>query len=237
MTSCGRFFLLILLNKNYFYPCMNFSIEIIVAIICLLITLTVYFVPGAPLYLKLFPVYIAYAIATQEYGFYLGLHNRSNTLLFNFFGLFETVYYLFIFHEIIRNTNTKKIIFIIAPTYFIAGIINIIFQKVTGFNVIMYCLGVFLVVTFCIYYFYELFQLPQTKKLSQDPAFWLCTAFLFNFCCTFPFIALMSFFRNPPRFLFNNLNMIRIIVNIFTYTLFSIAFLCRIKTNKSILSS
>ncbi|PWT70293.1 MAG: hypothetical protein C5B59_20895 [Bacteroidetes bacterium] len=216
---------------------MDFSIEIIAALICLLITLTVYFVPGAPLYLKLFPIYIAYAIVTQEYLFYLASHSRTNTLFYNLFSLAEVVYYLFIFHEVIRNRNVKNILVYIAPAYFIAGILNIIFQKVAGFNVIIYCLGVFLVVSFCIFYFYELFQLPQTKKLSQDPAFWLCTAFLFNYCCTFPLNAFVSFLRNPPRFLVIDLDIIRMIVNIFTYSLFSIAFLCRFKTNKSILSS
>ena len=92
---------------------------------------------------------------------------------------------------------------------------------------------IFLILS-CFYYFYELFEKPNPIPLLQQPAFWLCTAFMFYFTCTFPIYGLANFIYNIiPQIIRNNIVIFIEILNIFFYSLLSIAFICQSVTKKS----
>lgn len=210
----------------------------IIAIICLLASITVYFQPGSELYLKLFPVFLFITNVVQDIGLFLSMHNEANVVLYNIFSIIELFFYFFTLREIIRNNKMKKVILYILCIYPLFELVYIFLIKGTSnFHSISYALGVLLVVGFGIYYFFELFQLPNSKSLLREPAFWICTAIVFNYCATFSFSSLIIFIHNPTRFMYTNLVIIQNIVSIFSYFLFTIAFLCRIKIRKSISSS
>ncbi|MGZ8557320.1 MAG: hypothetical protein ACXWWC_03260, partial [Chitinophagaceae bacterium] len=78
----------------------------------------------------------------------------------------------------------KKIIKAVLLIYALTSTVNIIFiQKMKAFHTITYSLGCLLIVIFCFYYFLELFKLPKSVKLKNNPAFWICTGLLFFYCC------------------------------------------------------
>ncbi|WP_431213185.1 hypothetical protein ACQ86N_47525 [Puia sp. P3] len=101
------------------------------------------------------------------------------------------------------------------------------------FHTMSYCLGCLLIVCACIYYFWELFQQKSSVDLIHQPAFWVCSGLLFFYSCTFPLYGLTKLMESLPKVILVNLFNIFILLNIFLYLSFTIAFLCRLKTRKS----
>jgi hypothetical protein len=220
----------IAMSLSIFYYCIVF--------ISFLSSLTIYFTSfNQNKYLKLFPPFLLATLLAELLGLYLQTKRQNNVTLFNFFTAFEFCFYLWIISLIISDHKIKKIIKATTVIYAIASLTNILFiQKIKTFHTITYSLGCLLIVSFCIYYFLELFRLPKSVKLKNDPAFWLCSGLLFYYCCGFPLLGLVNFVNAFPKLVLKNFRTILTILNIFLYSLFTIAFLCRIKTRKYTLS-
>ena len=207
--------------------------------ISFLASLTVYFTPKSPdIYVKLFSPFLLITLLVELLGIYHPIIKQNNLVLYNFFTVFEFCFYLWVISLIISNMKMKKIIRVTLVIYAFTAITNILFiQKMKMFHTVTYSLGCLLIVSFCIYYFLELFRLPKSVKLKNDPAFWLCSGLLFYYCCGFPLFGLINFVNALPRLIIKNFQTIVTIMNILLYSLFTIAFLCRIKTRKYTLSS
>jgi hypothetical protein len=160
--------------------------------------------------------------------------NISTTLLFNVSSTIEISFYLWILYSIINKSSARKMSFVLIFLYPILSFIDIIFiQGKDDFHSIGYAFGCLLIVFFTIFYFYELFAKPKAILLTREPDFWICTALLFFYSVTFPLFASANFMKSFPPILANNVQYILIVLNVFLYLLFSIAFLCRIKIKKS----
>jgi hypothetical protein len=165
---------------------------------------------------------------------WLFMKHINATLLFNIFTTFELVFYLFIIRFSIYNAKVKKIILWLLAGYPLLVLIDILFiLQPKTFHSITYSLGCLLVVAACIYYFFEIFQSTNSVNLLKEPAFWICSGLLFFYCCTFPLIGLWNQLGGLPDIILRNLNAILQVLNILLYSLFSIAFLCRLKLRKS----
>jgi hypothetical protein len=187
-------------------------------------------------YLKLFPPFLLATLIVEALGSYLYSIKKNNLALYNFFTVFEFFFYLYIISLIINNRKAKKIIRITTILYVLVAVSNILFiQKMKTFHTITYSLGCLLIVVFCIYYFLELFRGSKSVKLSSNPAFWICSGLLFFYCCGFPLYALINYWSDISKLVVRNFGEIITILNIFLYTLFTVAFLC-IKTQKYTLS-
>ncbi len=117
--------------------------------------------------------------------------------------------------------------------YALAAVLNIVYiQKMQTFHTYTYVIGCLIIVIFCIYYFFELFRLPKSVKLKNNPSFWICSGLLFFYCCGFPLFGLINSWGNISPLILRNFDAIVTILNIFLYSLFTIAFLCRIKVRK-----
>ena len=199
-----------------------------------LASLSVYFKPQKnEFYLKLFPPFLLATLVAESLGSYLSSVRRNNLALYNFFTVFEFCFYLWIISLIISSGRMRKVTRTTLLFYASVAIVNIIFiQKMKAFHTVTYALGCLLIVGFCIYYFFELFKLPKAIKLKSNPAFWICSALLFFYCCGFPLYGLTNFLRTISKLIIKNFYSIIIILNIFLYSLFTIAFLCRLKTRK-----
>ncbi len=202
--------------------------------ISFLASLTVYFFNRpAPFYLKLFPPFLLATLAVELNGLYLSGIGKSNVTQYNFFSAFEFCFYLYIISLVIFNIKMRKIIWITIAAYAVAATINILFfQGKNTFHTLTYSIGCLLVVIFCIYYFWELFRLPKSVKLQNNPVFWICSGLLFYFCCGFPLFGFINYLVSVSTLLRDNFFTIVTILNIFLYSLFTIGFLCRIKIRK-----
>jgi hypothetical protein len=186
--------------------------------------------------LKPFPIFLLLTLIAESYGSYLWSINKSNLYIYNFFTVFEFCFYLYFVSRIITSRKIKNLALLICILYAICAISNILFiQGVKTFHTITYSLGCLLVVSFCVYYFFELFKLPQSIKLSKSPIFWICSGLLFFYCCGFPLYAFVNFW-GQVKWVIKSFDDIITILNIFLYSLFTIAFLCS-RTRKYTLSS
>jgi hypothetical protein len=202
-------------------------------------SLTVYYKPKlSSFYLKLFPPFLFLTVIVEVIGAYLMYVRQNNLTIYNFFTTFEFCFYLAIISMIIINKRVKQIIRITIVLYALAAVTNIVFiQTMKQFHTVTYSLGCLLVVAFCVYYFLELFRFPRSIKLFNMPAFWICTGLLFFYCCTFPLYGLNNYWMTSgiSKLVLQNFTKIISILNVFLYSLFTIAFLC-IRTRKYTLS-
>jgi hypothetical protein len=208
------------------------TLDVYIITLCFLVSLSVYFkLNPSYLYLKLFPPFLLVTILVEIWALYLGSIGKNNVTLYNFFSTFEFCFYLWIISLIINQKKAERIIRVTIIFYAFAATTNILFiQKMKTFHTITYALGCLLIVLFCIFYFFELFRQPKSVKLKNTPAFWICSGLLFFYCCGFPLYGFINYWSGI-KFIAKNFDKIFTILNIFLYSLFTIAFLC-IRTRK-----
>ena len=215
-------------------PIISSIIIIATIFISFLAGLTVYFQKNNQLYLRLFPLFLLLTVIVESTAIYMYVQKRPPITLYNFFSSFEFLFYMYILREIIQNKKVKKVIFHVTWIYLVLVILNFLFiQKIAFFKSITYATGCLLIVTICIYYFFELFQLAHSVNLVRQPAFWICSGLLFYYCCSFPIFGLTNFVQKTPRIILKNIGVVIFLLNIFLYSSFTIAFLCRLRTRKS----
>jgi len=184
-------------------------------------------------YLKLFPPFLLATIIIESFGSYLASIRTPNVALYNFFSVFEFSFYFYIISHIVSAKQMKKAVIITLILYGLIALINIIFiQKLETFHTVTYAFGCLLIVAACVYYFFELFKLPKAVNLRNNPAFWICSGLLFFYCCGFPLFGLTNFLSGISKLIIRNFYNIIVILNIFLYSLFTVAFLCRLKIRK-----
>jgi hypothetical protein len=205
----------------------------IVLAVSLVVSLSVYYkVRAADAYLKSFPPFLLSTLLAEVVGYYLNVNHKNNIWLYNFFSTFEFCFYMVAISFIIVREQMKKNIRIVMIIYALVAIFNILFiQQLEAFHTVTYSLGSLLVVASCIYYFFELFKYPKSVKLSYTPAFWICSGLLFFYCCAFSLFGLYNYWSGISRLVMKNFQQIVYILNVFLYSLFTIAFLC-IRTRK-----
>lgn len=201
--------------------------------LALLASLSLVIQPTKVLYLKLFPFFLLISLAIELVGNYLSSKGTNNVQFYNHLSAFEISFYLFVLSEIIYNTRVKKICKYLVWVYPLCYFLNIHFLQPLDFHSYSYSFGSLLIVYFCIYYIYELFQLPKSIKLITEPPFWISIGLLFFYCCSFPILGLLNYLAKLPHFL-QALDTAITLLNVSLYSLLTIALLCRIKIRKSI---
>ena len=192
------------------------------------------FKSSIPIYIKAFTPFLLLSITIEFIASWIIKNGHSSILLYNFLSTFECCFYLWILSSIVRSKMLKKIIFKIIILYPVMVLADIYFiQQKGNFHSISYAFGCLLIIFFSIAYFYELFAKPQATRLSNEPAFWICSGLLFFYSVSFPLFVSANLIKSFPHILSNNMQIILIILNVFLYSLFSIAFLCKIQIRKS----
>ncbi len=205
-----------------------------ILVLGILVGISVYFQKDVQGYLKFFSPFLIITLIVSFIGYSMGMKDINNLALYNFFSVFEFVFYLFVLRQIIINQRIKKIILCCGVLYPIIAITDICF--VTGihaYHTVTYGFGAILIVIFCLYHFYELFRTPRFGRLIQQPAFWICSGLLLFYAGTLPYfiaINILTPFANPHYdAILGMLNIINIVSNCLYYSTFVIAFLCKVK--------
>jgi len=209
-------------------------IFLIIEVICFLASLALFFQASVPRYLKTFPFFLLLTIIIEIAGILLTKKKVDSIPMYNVFTTFEFIFYLYILRSIIYNIKVKKIILWLMAMYPVLVLINMIFFQKNTFHTNTYSLGCLLIVGACIYYFYEIFQTTHSVNLVKEPAFWICSGLLFFYTCSFPLLGLWNHLHGLPRIILRNLAAVMQILNVLLYSLFSIAFLCRIRIQKKV---
>lgn len=224
-------------NEKYPLFCrpMDVFSTLIFISIAFLASLTIYLQRKAPGYLTFFPFFLLINVIVESISVYLVLHQKYNIFLLNPFTVLSICFYLFTLRGIIHNMRVKKILLYLVLIYPVVAFFNIFFlQKAAVFHTMSYSLGCLLIIAFSIYYFYELFQLTGTVNLLRQPAFWICTGLLLYFACSFPLYGFNSFLNTSQSpVLVRNLILLFNLLDVFLYSSFTIAFLCRLRIRKS----
>jgi len=198
-----------------------------------LASLTLYFQAGTPRYMKSFPPFLLLTVVVEVIGWRFAKHRQTILGVYDIFAVVTSTFYLYILKKFIHNLKVRTIIQRVIWVYLvIAALTNIYFIQIHRFNFLSFALGCLIIVTVCIYYFFELFQLPQSINLLRDQAFWITSGLLFFHCCSFMFISLTNFVAKLSATIFKNLNYILQIIIVLFYIMFTIGFLCRLKIRK-----
>ncbi len=201
--------------------------------ICFVVSLSLFFkIKPEHRVLRLFPIFLFITLAAELWCNYLWESGKNNIPIYNYFSTYEIAFYLFILAKSQSNNRVKKIIYALIPIFLAFAIINIEFiQGRDIFHTISFSVGSLLIVSFCILYFLDLLRLPKSEPLLTNPFFWICSGLLFFYICGFPLYGLVNLWANIAPILIKNLDTVSIILNIFLYSLFTIAFIC-IRTRK-----
>jgi hypothetical protein len=211
-----------------------FFITPIFAAILFLVSLTVFFKPPAERYLIYFSVFLFINCLFETATNLSAMSHIDNIFLNNVVQMVVIAFELYLLRAIVHGRKAKKVFLFFIFIYSLLSLLNFFLVQKTGvLNTMTYCLGCLLIVAACIYYFWELFQFKYSVSLVRQPAFWICSGLLFYYACSFPLYGLLNFVNALPRVILQNLMSILIFLNISLYLSFTIAFLCRLKTRKS----
>lgn len=204
------------------------------AAITFLASLTIFYQSAAERYLKYFSFFLFVNFLFEAATCFMAARHINNIFLNNLDSLFVITFELYLLREIVTSTKAKRVFLYCFFIYLLLAITNLLLiQTSAKFNTVTYCLGTFLLVTSCIYYFWELFQQKSSVDLVRQPPFWICSGLLFYCTCTFPIFGLTDLIMRLPQVIVQNLFSMLIVINICLYLSFTIAFLCRLKIKRS----
>jgi hypothetical protein len=177
------------------------------------------------------PIFLLYLYGIETVGEYLTNHYKPNVWLYNYSSVVEFAYYYWLVSKFFANKKARKKVQLISIIYCTTALANIIFfQGKTGFHTITFGLGSLILISICIYYFYQLLLFPKTELLTKQIEFWICVAILFSFVCSFPIFCLNNFYsKKISESIWPTIDSISAFISIIFYSLFIVAFLCKIK--------
>lgn len=191
-----------------------------------------------PLYLQLFPFFLLITLANEIISWQLGLQSIPNIAFNNFYSVGAFCFYMYILREVIFTRWARKAIIFLMIAYAIGSVCNILFiQGIDTFHTITYSLGCFMIVAISIFYFLELFQVPRSVDLKKEPSFWIVSGLLFYYACTPAILGVINYLSSFPDISPEALLLLITVLNVSLYSLFTIAFLCRINFRRSMSSS
>lgn len=214
------------MNVQYFYT--------IMISICLGLNIFAVLNNKSTYYIKAFIPFLAVSLIQEIITYKMVVAGNSTTELYNFTSIVEICFYLWVLNRLIENKTMRTGTIICQMIYSFVSITEIYVNRhLDRFHSVTYSVGGLFIVFFTIVFFYQLFSKPKAIFLTKEPSFWISTGLLLFYSVTFPLFALINFINEFPLVITNNLHYVLIVLNVFLYLLFSIAFLCRIKIKKS----
>lgn len=211
-----------------------FYILPIASAIPFLASLTIFLQPASERYLRHFSLFLFVNCLIDTATDISAMHQINNLFLVNLQSMVVLSFQIYLVREIVRGRKAKKVFLYFLLVYLLLSLANFfLVQKTIVFNTMTYSLGCLLIVSACIYYFWELFQSRYSVSLLRQPPFWICSGLLFYYTCSFPLQSLQNFIHALPNVILQNLLIIFILLNCFLYLSFTIAYLCRLKIRKS----
>ena len=182
-------------------------------------------------FLHTLPFFLLYLYGIETLGGYLTNHYKPNVWLYNYSSVVEFAYYFWLISKMYIQKKARSRTQFMATIYCGIALANIIFfQGKNGFHTITFGLGSLLLISVCIYFFYQLLMFPKVELLTKQIEFWICVAILFSFVCSFPIFCLNNFYaKKISESIWPTIDILCAFINIIFYSLFIVGFLCKIK--------
>ena len=182
-------------------------------------------------YLHTLPLFLIFIYYVELYGVYLTNHSKQNAWLYNYSSVAEVAYYMWLISKMYIQKEYFKIATLLNISIIIISLTNIIFfQGKKGFHSITFGMASIIAISFCIYYYYQLFIFPTTTILYKQTNFWIVTGIMFYYACDFPVFCLNNiYYTKVSAKIWPLIYDISNLISIIFYSLFIIAFLCKIK--------
>jgi len=206
----------------------------ILMLVCFAVSLVNYLSKNGPLYLKIFPVFLLLELVFEYEAFQMAHRHQNNLFLYNIIMIIEFSFYFFFFYSVYRLSAAKKTVLFLMAGYLAGALINIFFiQGMKVFHTYSFMIGCLLVIAGSIYYFLQMFRYPRTGSIMRDPAFWIASALLFYYACVLPVYGVLNYISSMSRYFNHTMKFIINFMNILLYSLFTLAFLCKLSIRKS----
>ncbi len=207
--------------------------NIIFILVCFAASLTNYLNKNAPLYMKLFPLFLLMEFVGDYAGLQIARKHHSNVFLYNIVTVLEFLFYFFFFYLVFRGASAKRTVMILSVLYLVGAAFNIFYiQGRNTFHTYSFMVGCLLAIAGSIYYFLQLFRYPQPGSIMREPAFWITSAILFYYACVLPIFGVLNYITSISQRINTTLGLILNLMNYILYSLFTLAFLCKVNFRK-----
>ena len=209
------------------------SIYYVTALISFILSSLLLFKKNISLYLKAFAPFIAIDILVSLLTIYMAKKAIHTIPIANALSTFEFCFYIWVFKCIINTLFIKRVCSILLISFPIAVMINVfLIQGFDNFHSLTYSIGCLILIFLSIYYFFELFQTQHAISLAKEPGFWIVSGLLFYYSVSFPLYVSVNLMKNFPIALGNVFGIVCSLMNFILYSLFCIAFICKIQIRK-----
>jgi hypothetical protein len=197
---------------------------------CFLVSLYCLVRVKPPLYLRFFPAFLFITIAVETTGHILNYIGQPNSDMYNFFGIFEFVFYSFVIYHVLKAKWLKLVVLYSILAYTVIALFYncIVFDN--RFHIITYIPGSIIIACFCCLYFYELVKTPVYKNPVYEPSFWICLGLLFYYSVTMPIMVVFG--QSSQRLAVLLYYYILYATNILLYSSFAISFIFFVRFRK-----
>lgn len=180
--------------------------------------------------LRFFSFILFFSLAVELTGFiYSKILHKHNAHIYNLNFLFIFPFYAFFYSQFFPSYKMKKRILFFVVCYFLFALSNIIFiQGLYTWNSYSLIAGSLLSIYLSVSYLQNYLPNKEFVKLQADPVFWISTGVLLFYLIELPYISLLNYLNTHFLALSKQLLIIPKILNMVMYSLFTIAFLCRI---------
>ena len=209
-------------------------ISIIVCFLAFILSTLLFFKQSIPIYLKAFSPFSAIDTSVSILTTYLAGKSIRTIPIENALTTFEFCFYIWVLRSIINNVLIKQLCLFFLLGFPIAVLLNVFFiQGFNSFHTLTYSIGSLVIIFLSIYYFFELFQTQYAIRLAKEPGFWIASGLLFYYSVSFPLFVSVNLMKHFPTALGDVIGIVCSLMNFILYSLFCIAFLCRIQIKKS----
>ena len=155
-------------------------------------------------YLRLVPFYIFLIVVQLSFGNYIifgALPDARKKYLVNLsafvFSVLEYLIFSILLSQFIKLRIIRRYLRLSSIPFVVLGVISWHFIRLST-NALSFITAAesILLIPFCLYYFYELLNLPPFLKITEEPSFWITTGILFLFICITPYYLAFDYFKN-----------------------------------------
>lgn len=135
-------------------------------------------------------------LITELLSISAAINGITNHFIINIYGIGEVLLITLFFSEIITLARPKQVAKLLGFLLSIVFTIEMIAGGINNWNTISTLLEGILIISFALYYFYEVASSVTPKNIPEDPNFWITTILLFYFTSSILYLFLMRHLLN-----------------------------------------